>query len=344
MLEQEPVIISYGEPTLKTLGFTEQQAQVTPCLYIKGRNFALGVLEENRLHKALWGESVAPVHGWRALRLLERLPYVDNTTLHACWQLSAVDPRETSGLYYSYLEKYTHFFGGQSQFETLRDGLLKQAPATDELEQIIQTARVNGAGIVNIYFDLKRELERGTVKETPFISDLIDEGKRKVRMDRKRAQKHFKAQKIELKRPISPEESLSVLFSQLEIHSFVIGLAFGFYGLDWSVTPVKDVDRNLKSCSFYDRTQHGEMLNMVTEIPTIEGEEISPGLVSSAVRIGEIKQPTWVDERNGSRYAFAKARYQDGLFFVTVRAESQSGQISEGEYPVSKLRQLLNLP
>ena len=328
----EFAVLLQGQP--RHMNMEGKLYQEIPSLLIdtKSRNFFLGVFlpEENAFYNALWGESPEVIHGWRALKLLESLPVVDNMILHATW---GVTRRESLDPYY--MDKIAHLFGGLEQLTTLRNGLMQTGPSPELLQEMIARTRERGVRVDG--WELKREIDAGIVTTTPLIEEIIKNAEASTAAAREKLDR----QEAELKVPLPDEESLGKLLQQLEIGNIIVGLPFGFFGLDWDFTRLEQVDKMLRGHSYYDTS--GESLWRSTDVPTFKRKELVPGVAMIAPFGGEIVQLSWIDNSTQVKVTFKDARFFEGHIYLKTLFERPSGEIEETEYTVPEFREKFEL-
>lgn len=185
MIEGEPIPYTGGLEQLHGESFVviasgrqgprkvnDEFAQAAPCIIGKlpSGNFYLGVFfsERDVFFHTQWSRQPEIINAWRALRLAEKLPYLDNATLSDCWEIW---DKRVSRAHYS-MRDLAPMFGGD-QLESIRDEMLRQAPETNELERMILAAQKIGLKVDG--WELKREIENGSIVSTPLIDRIIKE-------------------------------------------------------------------------------------------------------------------------------------------------------------------------
>lgn len=330
---QDFSVLKQGQPTQMSIEGRTYQAIPSLLMDTKSSNFFLGVSlpEENASYNSLWGAYPEVIHGWRALKLLENLPSVDNTILFATWEIAR---KESPEILYQ-MDKIAHLFGGLEQLTTLREGLMQTGPSPEQLQGMLTMAREEGIQVEG--WELKREAEVGIVTITPQIQELISYAERRSA----EATAKFDRIKAEMAIPLPDEESLSRFLQQLEIGSIVVGIPFGAYGIDWDFTPAEKVDNELRHSSYWGSGGHS--LWHSTDVPTFKREEITQGVAITTPLVGEIVQPSWTDDKSQAKVILKEARYFDGHIYLTTLIEQPNGEKEETEQTVPEFREKFEL-
>lgn len=327
-------ILLQGQPRQVNIDGKPYEGVPSLLMDTKSSNFFLGVSlpEKGASYNSLWGAYPEVIHGWRALKLLENLPEVDNTILYATWEVSR---RESPEIPYQ-MGKISHLFGSLEQLTTLRDGLMQAGPSPEQLQGMLTRAHKGGVRVEG--WELKREAEAGIVTITPPIQELISYAEARSA----EATAKFDRIKAEMAIPLPDEESLSRLLQQLEIGSVVVGIPFGGYGIDWDFTPAEKVDNNLRHSSYWGSS--GYSLWHSTEVPTFKREQLSPGVTMTTLSAGEIVKLVWTDESTGVKVNFDEARFSEGRIYLKVLLERPNSEKEEAEYTVPQFREKFELP
>lgn len=267
------------------------------------------------------------IQSWRGMKILERIDYIDDGTLCACWTIARFDIHDSDK---RYLNELAEQVGSADKLQTLRDEVLASVPTADELNAMITILREKNIEVDS--WELEEEVKAGRIAMSPLIEVIARETE-----ERKQA---YERKEEEINKPLPTEGSLGVFFRDLGIANFIIGGGFGAYGWDWGHVELSELDRIAKSDSLSKYSPEGYRLEHTTEGPETFSAPVAPGVTVFTTSFGTIDQP-WFTKIDGTKYTFLFATFREDRFFIKTKVEKEGGAITEGEYTISELRDML---
>ena len=116
----------------------------------EGRYSEMGVgyrLPDEDFAVTIWGLAVPHflMRSWYAMKLFERLEYINSDTLCACWYV--VDRRMLNGIDNRYFQQLAPQFGGSREFWAIRNEVLALVPYIGDIETAIRIFEEKGIEI-----------------------------------------------------------------------------------------------------------------------------------------------------------------------------------------------------
>ena len=288
----------------------------------------IGYIDTNDNSNSFWGLLYPNllVRSWRAMKLFELLQYVNNYTLAHCWEIiKSDDLRDTDRFILQQFESFKHFV---KTVEEIRESVPDDATVCEMLDVFMKS---------KIYVntdELIEELDADFLLSSLEMKELFAHEEMQKLL--------WKKQEKELNIPVSPEQSLSIFFKELQIKNFTIGGGIGAYGLDWGHIKIEELDRIAKQDSQYCKNGH------YLEITQNGPDNRNFGVVRN---FGSLQHPKYVSSC-GTKYVFERARWSGDCFKVFTRIDETSKiggrkhPVNEyvGEFTISQLRNMIKIP
>lgn len=140
-----------------------------------GKNACLGIalrtIDSNG--KIFWGPLgyYKIIRVWRAMKVLDMLGHIGDTTMVACWSL--FHPETRSALDEKYIKELREQFGGEAGLSKVYNSILTSFPSSEDLNVLLSGVRVSGIHIDTD--ELLSEMKKQKMNvDTPAIKDLIE--------------------------------------------------------------------------------------------------------------------------------------------------------------------------
>lgn len=326
------VQVAQGNPCTKVIH--GQEHEVIPFAGANSEDefasFGVGFHYANESGGSVWGLTMPHmlIQSWRAMKLLEHIPQINNGTLCACWY-AAGEIRHQSDQ--RYIAELTAQFEDPIKFHAIRAEILAAVPLSDELDAMLTIVRDRG---VDVSVDeLKKMVEQGKIPSHSIIDELA--AKRDAKLAAYKAREEF------VEAPMPPEESLSALFVELGIANMLDGIPCGGYGFDWGHIDIVNLDTYVKRYSTGKYCSGSEFtLRHTTQGPETRSANVCRGVTMFQTSFGEIEEP-FVVAKDGTKYTFASAAFRDGSILVKVNIEKKGVEPKEGMHSVPELHSMI---
>jgi len=328
------VMVAQGNACIKAVN--GQECEVIPFTGADHEgeisSYGVGYMLSNEQGGSLWGLAAPQllIQSWRAMKLLEYVFRIDDSTLCACWYAANRNVHECERqLVYELAQECSAL--GPGTFDEIRSQILDSVPSTDELDRMLTVVRDKNIEVSAQ--ELTELVESGALPAHPIIDELVR------REEQKRGD--YEARETFLSAAMPSEQSLGDLFAELGITNMLDGIPFGGYGLDWGHIDLARIDYYVKQAS---TGRYGEghqfQLRHTTERAETVSDSVAPGVTMFQTSFGKIEEP-WIVALNGIKYTFLSAAYSAGSIMVKTRVERPNIEPIEGVYSVLALRVLI---